>query len=950
MTDFIDDCHIKTWPTETCLISELVSYLSELPREELADYIVILPTLRLNTFVRASLAKHFGSLIPPTLTTLEQLVKEQSRQTRQIWQTYSSTEVELILHDLIKKNSYIHLRPGHERELALLFEELVTNQINERGFSSLEETIRQDIYRTQEQLGSLHDRCLEIKGLWEQFAATLTRKTRYTSAGALSSQCQAVLRHWDELDIAQRPVLMVAFTSISPSLLPLAQKIAKNNGKLWFHSPPKLLTKVNPLANLLKEFEVDGSQDLIVTRSPASVNSAPNAYTEVQVVIEDIKSLLSHGVAPSKIAILVTNESTYAKYLRLLQRQLPTNSNIALSIPISQTPIGSWVHAFTQIFTTHESAHSILSWLSHPITLGWVQQELRECNATEAAEESAQRISDKYIYQNLSEMAKGCQTPQEKDLWRLVLNTLAPFRKRSQKPLKQWIATWQELTSHFQPIIKSQSTDQSLQRAALTGFDQFLTEMALFTDQLSLSMNPVSFCHWLNTHLLKREVRSTGEPLAGIQIISLPEARSFPFQNVFMLGCNEGSFPKSLPKDELLDDFLKRRMSLPGWQALEAREDLTFQLLLARIPQLHMYYSESKYHEPLVRSRFIEQVLAYTPIEVNRRNLPTRNNSPDTASERSLEGAYNELPESILNDYSATSLEMLIHCPYRFLLSKLKVKELAIPGLEPDPRAEGEWLHVVLERFFDRWPKDLSPEQFESFVTRRLVALTKEHGPKGIEQASLFMHLKDFAWPRYASYLKGIISSHGFESAPDTLREHRFCYQRELGGKETTLRGSIDFVQSVKKPQQAQLIIDYKRKGLPAKKSIRSGTSPQLAVYAGARSIDDDTIADNIIVGYWSILSATWQLAAVGSEAIEAAKTLGLATTRNQPLDHYRAKVDELWSWRLDQITKQDGRFRADPSDCHFCNYQNICRRDDPRHQERIRGQDDLAQRTEASR
>ena len=89
-------------------------------------------------------------------------------------------------------------------------------------------------------------------------------------------------------------------------------------------------------------------------------------------------------------------------------------------------------------------------------------------------------------------------------------------------------------------------------------------------------------------HLLNAEIRTKGEPLYGVQIVSLDEARHYPFEHVFILGCNEGSFPKPLPKDELVDNYLKLQIDLPGWEYLEKMEDQTFYMLERRIPYLYL--------------------------------------------------------------------------------------------------------------------------------------------------------------------------------------------------------------------------------------------------------------------------------------------------------------------------------------------------------------------------
>jgi len=83
-------------------------------------------------------------------------------------------------------------------------------------------------------------------------------------------------------------------------------------------------------------------------------------------------------------------------------------------------------------------------------------------------------------------------------------------------------------------------------------------------------------------------------PARGIQVLSIVEARYVPFQVAIIIGCTEGNFPKALPADNLVDDWLKQRIGLPGWKYVEALEDTTFHLLAARLPHLELTYAKEE--------------------------------------------------------------------------------------------------------------------------------------------------------------------------------------------------------------------------------------------------------------------------------------------------------------------------------------------------------------------
>jgi inactivated superfamily I helicase len=117
------------------------------------------------------------------------------------------------------------------------------------------------------------------------------------------------------------------------------------------------------------------------------------------------------------------------------------------------------------------------------------------------------------------------------------------------------------------------------------------------------------FLTLISQRFLTPDCRDVGEPLRGIQILSIEEARYIPFEKLIILGAAEGQFPRALPKDHLLDNYFKTRIGLPGWQFLEAIEDTTYHLLKARIDGLTLLYPEKQGTSPVVRSRFIESAL-----------------------------------------------------------------------------------------------------------------------------------------------------------------------------------------------------------------------------------------------------------------------------------------------------------------------------------------------------
>src|SRR6185436_1405670 len=81
--------------------------------------------------------------------------------------------------------------------------------------------------------------------------------------------------------------------------------------------------------------------------------------------------------------------------------------------------------------------------------------------------------------------------------------------------------------------------DADILQSAEDLFAGFLDSLRVLDSVSSGLMSGRFFWDLLTRHLLGGDVRGTGEPLAGLQILSIPEARSMPFSRVILLGCQE---------------------------------------------------------------------------------------------------------------------------------------------------------------------------------------------------------------------------------------------------------------------------------------------------------------------------------------------------------------------------------------------------------------------------
>jgi ATP-dependent helicase/DNAse subunit B len=141
--------------------------------------------------------------------------------------------------------------------------------------------------------------------------------------------------------------------------------------------------------------------------------------------------------------------------------------------------------------------------------------------------------------------------------------------------------------------------------------------------------------------------------------------------------------------------------------------------------------------------------------------------------------------------------------------------------------------------------------------------------------------------------------------------------------------------------------VDYKTSSVPSKSLISVGLEPQLPLYAEAFSqskVDREDVYStdqkNMAAIYFNLRDGKPTVAAVGEAIKPLLQSSGIIARSARPDDMEETvrAVRNQWSTRLDSIQTSQ-RFEADPSDCDYCPFDGICRKDDPRYKDAIAAQ-----------
>lgn len=950
---------LSLWPAGACLVSELARELLSLPPDALQATRVVLPTKRLRNWLLAIMATERPAFVAPRFYNLDDFLKTLLRETAP-----SSAEpepraaapltLELLLADLLAQGDYRHLGPGHAHEIQQLLAEAAEWGLRPTLFTALEEAVARDVVRSEAGLSSLSERFRELDDVAKKLDAALAAVGEETPEGQTRRRCETVAQR---LALARKLpgdiTYVVGFSSLGGHHQTLLAALASlPNAAVWMNEAPPLASGKNPLALLRALFP----GDIVTVRqahAPTALSGgarmavfrADTVRDEVELALQLVDDALNRGVSAAHIAVLVTSEPDYGVPLlrALARRQTPYNAAIAL--PLAATDLGQWLMALAALIDSPQSPEAALDLLAHPLSCALWQAAPRLGRAQIAA-----MLGDLDAPRPFAQLAP--RDAELQDYVQRVCRALEPFLGNAAHgparpyPARRWVALLEQVMA---PLVAEVPGADMLAAAAKIAVQQFIDDFTRAARSVPGTSSAQNFFRFFAPRALAQDVREVGDQLRGVQILGVAEARYVPFQFVIILGALEGCFPRALPKDHLVDHWLKTKVGLPGWQLLEAIEDTTFHLLASRLPALALTYPERLGAEPAVRSRFVEELVARRGVRVGTVPRPKHMPAPKRPALTARLENQGALPSgaSITElPWSASALEIFIRCPYRHLLDRLGVEDVELPR-EGDPRREGDRLHAVLEAFFtgradkrtvappltqpDSW------EDFEAYCTQRLWTLSERLLPRAYLESAEGLQLRFKAWPAFAAHLKTIYNEETWQRARRGLRE--------LGFRTEHFKGKIDSVDHL---TDFHVITDYKRSGAPSPVDARQGIAPQLAVYAAALAegaAEDLLPLERAVLGYWRILDGSWVGVSAGSAAMSAAKAAKLVPPKAAvETESLIAAVDELVDWRRD-ATRQAGAYVPDPSQCGFCRWHGICRRDDPQAKSLFQARDLLDQR-----
>lgn len=249
-------------------------------------------------------------------------------------------------------------------------------------------------------------------------------------------------------------------------------------------------------------------------------------------------------------------------------------------------------------------------------------------------------------------------------------------------------------------------------------------------EKYELEVLPATFFRLLRNLVGRNAVPFKGEPLQGLQIMGPLETRALDFDNLVILSCNEGVFPRHNSSESFIPPELRKGFGLPTHEYQDALWAYYFYRLIQRCENVWLVYNTSVQQKmnSCEESRYIKQLELHFGVKIHR--YIAKSSILEAKDTNEIAKTQEDIDILKSTRLSATALQKYLSCPVQFYYSKIKklsnkdeVNETLDAGLI------GSVLHESIEEIYsgkEKITKDflsecLKKESYAEVVRRHIM-------------------------------------------------------------------------------------------------------------------------------------------------------------------------------------------------------------------------------------
>lgn len=421
------------------------------------------------------------------------------------------------------------------------------------------------------------------------------------------------------------------------------------------------------------------------------VMRAPNAVAQVWCAADRLRALPPEERAAT--AIVLADESL----LPALLEALPADSgevNVTMGLSVASLPVGSLITAFLRA-AAHADARGwpladLERVLRHPL--------LRPANAGGALEHALEELSGLRVLRIGADTIAAALEKADPEAAVFAQAVFAGDAERGLHARLMALLAWAQRRTAGDPF----ATEQVYQASLVAG------RAAQLLERYGHAASPTGWSTVLPRLLRSARIGFFGEPLTGLQIMGLLEARGLDPHRVILLGAQEGALPAASLERSYIPFELRRAHGLPLRDSGDAVQAYNFLRLLQRADEVVLTHVDdagsagpSRFIAQLAHGLYKDRPGAMTTTTVR---VPVPARATDPLSVPNDEESRDRVRALLERGLSPSALGTWLRCPLDFWFRYVRgLKEPEVPGAAIGADKLGSTLHKVMEDTHRPW-------------------------------------------------------------------------------------------------------------------------------------------------------------------------------------------------------------------------------------------------------
>ncbi len=545
-------------------INQLAAYIKE-KDFDLRALTIILPSERATRYLVEALLSVYGKpIFSPEITTIDRWVKKHSlpiidntRLLITLYQMFRETEEgknesfeeymnwgSMLLSDFDDIDRYMLNHDQVFKNLKAI-KELESWKIDEENYSASQKKFMEFWDRIPKYYNTLH-RELDRKGLLTAGRAYRKLAENPEKVFETNQNQQFIFAGFNALSLSELTIIKKLIRRSRADFIVNADKYYLENN---IHEAGSFLRK--NLSFLEINAPIYISDNLSQQELTIDVIECAQHTGQVKVAATELAKL-----APSEMnetLVLLGDESLIGAMVKNIPSTVG-KANITLGLPLSQTPVKSWVELIFDIQENKQRFRSEALYykdLQRIINNVLVLSVLNKDEKKQLVDLEQETIRKNKVFQKIDGLKIGEVSSE------IIKNLCINWKT-------DWRLAMVQIRNLNAIILQRIPETAEFEKNIILVFDDALLEFQRIIEEGIPEMALRSFKSLFYQHWNKKNIAYHGNPTQGLQIMGLLETRLLDFERVFILGFNEGKLPGTNPVKTIIPMDLRYGLGLPS--------------------------------------------------------------------------------------------------------------------------------------------------------------------------------------------------------------------------------------------------------------------------------------------------------------------------------------------------------------------------------------------------